>query len=130
MATFILNKLIRDKLRVEYDRLNQIAVYRNLTKPQFAEALKQKLIEEVNEIDLTDRQSIVSEVADVFQVLEDLLVANDISLEEVTTAKLAKFHKKGGFAEATYIETLGLADDDEWNEYYRKYPELYLEINE
>jgi predicted house-cleaning noncanonical NTP pyrophosphatase (MazG superfamily) len=128
MAKFILNKLIRDKLRGEYEKMNQTAEYRTLSKAEHAEALKQKLIEEANEIDVTDRESIVEEVADAYQVLEDILTANDISLEEVQKIKLAKFEKKGGFTEATYIETLELADDDDWNNYYRKHPDLYKEI--
>jgi len=128
MATFILDKLIRDKLRAEYEKLNQKAEYRTLSKIELAEALKQKLIEEAKEIDIADRQSIVEEVADAYQVLEDMLAANDITLEEVQKVKLAKFEKKGGFTEATYIETLELSDDDEWNDYYRKHPDLYKEI--
>jgi len=128
MAIFLLDKLIRDKLRAEYEKLNQKATYKTLSKPEFIEALKQKLIEEANEIDVTDRQSIVGEVADVYQVLEDMLAANDISLDEVQNAKRVKFEKKGGFAEATYIDTLELTDDDEWNGYYRQQPDLYKEI--
>jgi predicted house-cleaning noncanonical NTP pyrophosphatase (MazG superfamily) len=129
MAKFLLDKLIRDKLRAEYKKLNQKAEYRRLSKDEYAEALKQKLLEEVNEIDLSDRQSIVEEVADAYQVLEDMLIANNIGLEEVEKVKHAKFEKKGGFTEATYIETLELTDDDEWNDYYRKHPELYKEID-
>jgi len=128
MAKFILDKLIRDKLRAEYERLNQKAVYRTLSKSELAEALKQKLIEEAKEIDVSDRQSIVEEVADAYQVLEDMLTANGISLEEVQKVKLTKFEKKGGFTEATYIETLELSEDDDWNEYYRKHPDLFKEI--
>ena len=128
MAKFILDKLIRDKLRAEYERLNQKAVYRTLSKSELAEALKQKLIEEAKEIDVSDRQSIVEEVADAYQVLEDMLTVNSISFEEVQKVKLAKFEKKGGFTDATYIETLELADDDEWNDYYRKHPDLFKEI--
>jgi len=128
MAKFILDKLIRDKLRAEYERLNQKAVYRTLSKSELGEALKQKLIEEAKEIDVSDRQSIVEEVADAYQVLEDMLTVNSISFEEVQKVKLAKFEKKGGFTDATYIETLELADDDEWNDYYRKHPDLFKEI--
>jgi len=129
MAKFLLDKLIRDKLRAEYTKLNQKAEYRSLSKDEHVKALKQKLLEEVNEIDLTDRQSIIGEVADVYQVLEDMLTANNISLEEVEKVKHAKFEKKGGFAEATYIDTLELTDGDEWNDYYRNHPELYKEID-
>jgi len=109
--------------------MNQKAEYRALSPTEFAAALKQKLIEEANEIDVSDRQSIIGEVADVYQVLEDMLAANNISVEEVQNTKNAKFAKKGGFAEGTYIETLELSDNDDWNDYYRKHPNLYKEID-
>lgn len=128
MATFVFNKLIRDKLRVEYEKMNQKAKYRKLSDAEFAEALKQKLVEEASEIDASDRESVVNELADIYQVVEEMIKLYKISPEEVGKVKMAKFEKKGGFSEANFVETLELTDDDEWNEYYRKSPEVFKEI--
>jgi predicted house-cleaning noncanonical NTP pyrophosphatase (MazG superfamily) len=128
MATFVFNKLIRDKLRAEYEKMNQKAVYRKLSKPEFAEALKQKLIEEANEIVATDKESVINELADIYQVVEEIIKLYEITPEEVGKVKLAKFEKKGGFSEANFVETLELTDNDEWNEYYRKSPEVFKEV--
>ena len=42
MPKFIFNKLVRDKLRQEYERMNQKAVYRRLTPDEHATELKRK----------------------------------------------------------------------------------------
>ena len=128
MATFEFNKLIRDKLRIEYERMNQKATYRKLSSSEFFEALKQKLIEEVKEIQPTDRDSVVNELADVYQVIEEMIKAYDIAPEEIQEVKAAKLKKKGGFSEAIFVETLELSDEDEWNEYYRKEPDVFKEL--
>ena len=130
MATFIFNKLIRDKLKAEYEKMNQKAIYRELSKEEFAEALKQKLVEEAREIDARDKASVINELADIYQVVEEMTALYGISPEEVGKVKMAKYEKKGGFSERLFVERLELTDDDEWNEYYRKEPEVFKEVNE
>ncbi len=129
MATFIFHKLVRDKLKAEYEKMNQKAVYSELSNEAFAEALKRKLIEEANEIDATDKESVINELADIYQVVEEMIKLYGISPEEVGKVKMAKFEKKGGFSERLFVEKLELTDDDEWNEYYRKEPEVFKEVN-
>ena len=128
MPKFRLNKLVRDKLRDEYTALNQKASYRQLTTAEHGEALKSKIVEEVNEISLdASSEAIASELADVQQVLKDLMDAYGILAEDVEALRKRKFDKKGGFAEATFVETLELESSDEWVEYYRKDPERFKE---
>ncbi len=128
MATFLFNKLIRNNLRGEYEKMNQKATYRTLTPEEFKEALKQKLIEEVSEIDTSDKASVISELADAYQVIENIIEQYDIDPNEIEQVKTAKFQKKGGFSDAAFVETLELADDDEWNDYYRKSPDIFKEM--
>jgi len=128
MPKFRLNKLVRDKLRDEYTSLNQKASYRQLTTAEHGEALKHKIIEEVNEISLdASSEAIASELADVQQVLQDLMDAYGILASDVEELRKKKFDKKGGFSEATFVETLELESSDEWVEYYRKDPERFKE---
>jgi predicted house-cleaning noncanonical NTP pyrophosphatase (MazG superfamily) len=128
MATFVFNKLIRDKLKSEYERLGQVASYKKLTKEEFAEALKRKLIEEANEIDPADKESVLNELADIYQVVEDLIKLYDLNPQDIGDIKNATFEKKGGFAGANFVETLTLDDNDEWNDYYRQSPEVFPEV--
>lgn len=129
MATFVFNKLIRDKLKNEYEKMGQVAHYKKLTKEEFAEALKRKLIEEASEIVPTDKESVLNELADIYQVVEDLIKLYDLNPQEIGEIKNAKFEKKGGFVGANFVETLTLDDNDEWNDYYRKSPDVFQELD-
>lgn len=129
MAKFLFNKLIRDKIENMYVELNQRATYRSLSNDELKQALKDKLLEEANEIDVTNRESVLNELADVHQVIEDLAAIYTISSDEIDRVKEEKFKKKGGFAKGLFVETLELNEDDEWNGYYRKSPDIFREIS-
>ncbi|MFZ1249950.1 MAG: nucleoside triphosphate pyrophosphohydrolase [Candidatus Microsaccharimonas sp.] len=128
MATFLFNKLVRDKLKDVYVELKQRPTYRPLSDDEFKKALKNKLIEEANEIDIMNRDSVVNELADVLQVVEDLAHSFSISSADIHTIKKEKFRKKGGFSEGLFVEKLELTEDDEWNDYYRKSPDIFKEL--
>ena len=68
MPVFRLNKLVRDGLRTEYDRMGQVAVYRTLTQLEHVRELQHKIKEEAGEIPLNGpHDEVVSELADVQQ---------------------------------------------------------------
>ena len=128
MPTFHLNKLVRDKLREIYAGLNQKAKYKKLTSREHKGQLIRKITEEANEIDIDSSISeITDEIADLYQVLEDMMLLYGISEEQVKNSQRVSFDKKGGFIGGTYIETLELPDDDEWVSYYRKKPDIFPE---
>ena len=129
MPTFIFNKLVRDKLRDEYIRLNQKAVYRELSKSEQSKELANKIIEEIKEIP-TDgsKEEIMAELADAEQALDDFMQLHGISLTDVRAVQKKKFDKKGGFTGAAFVTTLELQVDDEWVKYYRSAPDVFIEV--
>lgn len=130
MPTFIFNKLIRDKLKDEYVKLDHKATYIKLTDVELFEALKQKIVEEANEIPVDGtKEDIISELADVQQVIDDIAKRVGVTAEEISDVKQKKFDKKGGFAGGLFVEKVELNDDDEWVAYYRKYPDRFKEIS-
>ena len=130
MATFIFNKLVRDKLPKLYDELQQKIMFQKLTGTELLLALRQKLAEEASEVPIENgsRKDIVDELSDVQQVMDDMRSLLAISDDEIATAQKRKFDKKGGFSDGIFIETIELSDDDEWNEYYRREPDKYREV--
>lgn len=129
MPKFYLNKLVRDKLRGEYERIGQKAVCRVLAPPDHKRELVNKIIEEAREIQIDSEASeIINEIADIQQVIEDLMILFDVTKEQVSVAKQNKYDKKGGFSAGHFVETLELADGDEWVDYYRKRPEVFPEV--
>ena len=131
MPTFQFNKLVRDKLPAIYKKLNETITYRTLRGKELQVALCQKLIEEAAEIPLEggDRASIIDEISDVEQVLDDLKSELAISNEEIDQAKQKKYEVKGGFADGIFVEQIELLDGDKWIEYYRAEPSKYPELN-
>ena len=129
MPKFLLNKLIRDKLVDEYTRLNQMATYKTLSDSELLEALRQKIFEELQEIPLNGSlDDFEKEIADTQQALDDLVALRGASPEQIQSIRLSKAEKKGGFTGAHYVETLELAEDDEWVAYYRAEPKRYKEL--
>lgn len=128
MPTFRFNKLIRDKLEQEYIRLDHKATYKKLSDKELLEALKQKIIEEANEIPVDGpRDEIIGELADVQQVLDDIAVRFAINKEEIADSKQKKFERKGGFSKGLYVEKVEIPED-EWATYYRQSPDKYEEL--
>jgi predicted house-cleaning noncanonical NTP pyrophosphatase (MazG superfamily) len=128
MPTFILNKLVRDKLVDDFERMNQKASYRSLTREEHVEALKSKIIEEVKEIPADgETEDLVTELADLQQVLDDLKVLMNVTDEQVDDVQWHKYDKKGGFLAGRYVTSIELQDDDPWLAYYRDHPELFPE---
>lgn len=125
----MLNKLVRDRLVADYERLEQKAEYRKLSPQEHKCELIRKIIEEVSEInpdDTTDK--IAGEIADLQQVIKDFMSLCNINDEQVETFRQAKFDKKGGFMDGAYVTTITLSDDDEWVKYYRERPNIFPEI--
>jgi len=129
MPIFIFNKLVRDKLRDEYERIGQKASFRTLSRSELSTELINKMTEEIREVaESGTKEEITSELADVRQAMEDFMKLHSIDEVDIKKAQQKKFDKKGGFAEAVFVESLELKDDDEWVEYYRANPAMYLEI--
>ncbi len=128
MPKFELNKLVRDGLRDEYERTNQNPVFRELSIDELKTQLARKIIEEANEIRVNSRpDEVIDEVADIRQVLDDIVAIYDITEEQVKLAQQKKYDKKGGFANGVFVETLELDDSDPWVGYYRKNPDIFPE---
>ena len=129
MPSFILNKLIRDKIKDDYARLGQKAVFKNLDALEHQKALISKIIEETNEINIDESDDkIAGEIADLQQVISDFMILKNISSMQVEQLRQAKFDKKGGFLNGDFVDTIELADDDEWVKYYRQHPDVFPEI--
>jgi predicted house-cleaning noncanonical NTP pyrophosphatase (MazG superfamily) len=129
MPVFKLNKLVRDKFKGIYEGIGQKPVYKTLSNYEHKISLKNKIIEEASELDINDEQSrVIDEIADLRQILDDLVKLCGATEDQITAAQKIKYDKKGGFVDGVFVDTLELTDDDEWVDYYRKEPDRYPEI--
>ena len=129
MPKFKLDKLVRDKLKGEYEQANQLPTYRKLSISDHKRELIRKIIEEATEIEIdSSNEENTSEFADIQQALNDLTNLCGILPDQIESARRTKFDKKGGFADGVFVEKIELSDGDEWVEYYRQKPEIFKEI--
>lgn len=119
MRSFLLNKLIRDKVLINMQELGQQIKYRKLNDGEFLHELQRKLLEEAGEFDPTDPKA-MDELADVLEVLETLARELGENFDSLRNRQLNRRQKRGAFLNRIYIERLDLEDDDPWTEYYAK----------
>jgi predicted house-cleaning noncanonical NTP pyrophosphatase (MazG superfamily) len=123
---FRVQKLIRDRLPAMM-RADGLAVFeRQLSDSEFADALREKLIEEAHEArEATSPAELTGELADVLEVIHAMAKAHGLSMEDVEDRRVAKRRERGGFDDRVFnaaVEApVGLPAAD----YYLARPEQY-----
>lgn len=130
MRSFLLNKLVRDGILPDMERMRQQVVYRTLNDEAFLKALAEKLVEEAREFSLESTEESLKELADVLEVVEALAGQLGSDFDQLRTLQLKRRQKRGGFYDRTFVETVTLADNDIWAGYYAADPVKYPEIKE
>jgi predicted house-cleaning noncanonical NTP pyrophosphatase (MazG superfamily) len=129
VRTFKLNKLVRDGPFENMIALGQSVKYKVLKKPELIKALHGKLQEELSEFDPNDKNSL-AELADLQEVIDSLAHLLGSSPGKLRTLQNAVRVKKGTFDKRIFVETVTLADDDPWVEYYANYPDRFQEVKQ
>lgn len=131
MPTFIFKKLIRDNILAKHIEAGHNIHYVKLRGDDLKLRLREKLHEEADEVPVRPEvdDEVIEEISDVQQILDDLKREYGITDEQVKKVQQAKFAKKGGFSDGVYVESVSLAEDDEWTAYYRAAPDKYPEVN-
>jgi predicted house-cleaning noncanonical NTP pyrophosphatase (MazG superfamily) len=128
---FRVGKLVRNKT---YERLKSRAVkmkFRIASSSEYHDLLKTKLIEEAEEVALsTTDAELISELADVLEVIHAIAVAHTVSFEAIEAKRQEKLVSRGGFDHQIYSEYIEM---DESHELYvecknepAKYPEIEI----
>ncbi|MCE2951517.1 MAG: phosphoribosyl-ATP pyrophosphohydrolase [Alphaproteobacteria bacterium] len=130
MATFIFNKLVRDRIPDIADAKGHKVRARVLDPQDLSRALLQKLQEELDELCLeTTREGRVKELADVREVLDALEKSWGIEEGAVEAAQRQKAQTHGAFAKGVYLETFEVSDaHPEDLAYFRARPHQYKEL--
>lgn len=93
-----INKLVRDKIPSAIQLRGELVDKINLDKESHLRALKEKLIEEAVEVlDATDQALIVSELADVMEVIDGIVHLLKIKRKDLKSQQEKKRTKVGGF---------------------------------
>lgn len=131
MHKFLQNKLWRDKAPDLMRAIGSIVHVKKLDDSEYEQQLKIKLVEEVEEVCVTQTQEqLVEELADVLEVIDAICVLRKISLEEVRKCQAEKRDHKGGFYQRAYVTVAEHAAGSFGEKYCRADPEKYPEIRE
>ncbi len=129
MKKILFKKVIRDKLYQKFLEENVKVDKINLDNASKKQKLKEKLIEEVQEvIEATTKQELTEELADLLEVIYTIAQKSGISKQELASAQKEKREQKGGFQECIYIESITISEHHTKLNYFlsrpKKYPQL------
>ncbi len=92
------NKLVRDNIPAIIRQHGDTCQIEIMTESEFQRALRQKIVEEAQEVmQTTTHSELVSELADLYEVVETLLHTNDITTDILRTEQERHRATRGGF---------------------------------
>ena len=97
MGKVIYNKLIRDQIPEIIHASGKKCETVVMTDEDFGQALRAKLVEEAQEIKNAGPADLVTELADLCEVMEELMESNGITKEQVTAIQTLRRQDRGGF---------------------------------
>jgi len=127
MPKFKFSKLVRDKIVDHQIASGAQPTYRQLNDEEHKKELIKKIQEEALEIAEAPADEIAAEIADVQQALDDLKEKYGLSDQDITQAQAAKNTKNGAFKKGLYVESVEVAEDNAWTNYYRQNADRYPE---
>lgn len=97
------NKLIRDKIPKVITQKGGRYKTRVLLTKEFEKELKKKLLEESKELLEAPREELLSELADVLEVLKSIALHHKIDFRTVEKYRIQKKKERGGFLKKLFL---------------------------
>ncbi|PSB22814.1 nucleotide pyrophosphohydrolase [filamentous cyanobacterium CCP1] len=91
------NKLIRDRIPEIIQAAGKQCVVEVLSEEEYQQALRQKLIEEAHEVEIATGDDLIQELADLYEVIDELMAAHQIEREAVVKTQEERRVERGGF---------------------------------
>ena len=99
------NKLVRDNIPriIKNDGLESKT--RILNEEEYEVELRKKLVEEATELsEATNIEEKIYELADIYEIIEYILMTNKIDKRQVDIMRIKKNMKKGSFEDRVFLE--------------------------
>lgn len=123
---FKYDKLVRDNIPEKIIRSGAKISQKTLSNTQYIAALKNKLLEETLELSETKKPSeTINELADVQEVIDNLLSALKLSALSLKKIQKEKNSKNGSFQDKKFINYIEVTDSYNWLEYHLKNKDKY-----
>ena len=99
-------KLVRDRIPEIIERAGKTATWRELRDGEFRLAIKAKALEEAQELFDAADDALLSELADLEEVIEAILAAYGHSREELEVVREKKNEDRGAFMRRLFLESV------------------------
>lgn len=109
MGEIIYDKLVRDKIPAIIEEDGESPITRVLGDAEFRRRLLEKLVEEANELLVSDGE--LGERADIAEVLKALDPILGYTDDAIETARAEKAERRGGFEQRIFLEKAMTTDD-------------------
>ena len=98
------NKLVRDRIPQVIEKAGGVAKFKKLTSKQFEKELLKKVGEEAGGLlGAKSKKELVSELADVIEVVEEIKRFKKITESELKKVMKINMDKKGGFKKKLFL---------------------------
>lgn len=98
------NKLVRDKVPENIEEGGEVVNKIHISGELLLRSLREKLVEEAFEVlDAVGQKSILEELADVSEIIQEILININVDKEELQQIRQMKYEKAGGFKNGTVL---------------------------
>lgn len=127
---FKTEKLIRDSLPSIMRAKGILVDERIMDQEEFILRLKEKLLEEVQEVNASQNlEDLSEELADMLEVIQSIAKATGLSMHQIEQKRLEKLKTKGGFDSKIYCNCVDIEESNPAIAYYLEKSHQYPEIN-
>ncbi len=95
----VFKKIVRDRIPEIIQAAGHACAVETMDEEVFHQALRAKLVEEAQEAATATSEELVTELADLYEVLDALMVAYSIDREAVLAEQRWKHSDRGGFSQ-------------------------------
>ena len=97
-------KLVRDKIPEIIKSKGEICKFKIIKGVELINAIKEKVLEEANEIKNTkSEENLKEEIADLYEILDALIDRNHFNKQDIFKIQKEKYEKRGGFKQGIYL---------------------------
>jgi predicted house-cleaning noncanonical NTP pyrophosphatase (MazG superfamily) len=99
-------KLVRDRTPEIIEQAGKSAAWSELSADEFRLALRAKVLEEAKELVDAADGALLSELADLAEVIETTLCSYDLTSAELDAARERKNNERGAFTRRLFLESV------------------------
>lgn len=100
------NKLVRDRIPEIIKKAGKTPKYRTLNDEDYIHALKQKAVEEAEELLTAEDESLRTGLADLAEVFDAVLAFYGISGDEIAAIRKTRNAERGTFGKRIFLESV------------------------